>query len=129
MIKDRYFTKFLILVWIFCYIVLLGFTPLLHDHDHNCKHAFTHGHDYCHENEDEDENSESSDSEERCAVCVFLNTHIQYGFQTTTNSTPFYCFGTLRLTDDVLWHYKPTNHKQSRAPPLYSPNPLNALIS
>ncbi len=119
-------TKLLILSGIFCYIVLLSFAPLLHDHIHIHDHDACNGHenDACHENEDEheheNEHSEQSHTEESCAACVFLNTHIQIGIQSNVIKSPTFYRETLPLSEEFIWTFSPTASIQSRAPPVFS---------
>lgn len=95
-----------------CYVTVLGFGPLLHDHEHEHNHE--------HEHDSEHEQSESSHSEESCVVCVFINTHVEFSIQPTVIVLPYPCFGKPSPSKVVFVPLIPTTNIQSRAPPAFS---------
>ena len=113
--NGKFVTNVFISFAIVCYVVLLGFTPLLHDHGHDCRHE--------HENDPEHESSESSHSEESCVVCVFINTHVEFRIQPTAIVLPYPCSGKPSPSKVVFVALTPTTNIQSRAPPVF-PNPF-----
>ena len=109
-------TKLLILSGIICYAVMLSFAPLLHDACYVSVSCYEHV--SCHENENE--RSEQSHSEEGCAACVFINTHIQVETQPKVIISPTFCLRTLPLREVDIWPASSITTIQSRAPPIFS---------
>lgn len=103
-------TKLLFLFGIFCYVVMLSFTPLLHV---TCYEDLS-----CHDHENE--HSEQPHSEEGCAACVLINIHIQVGIQPKAIVSPTFCHKTLPLKEASIWTPSPLTTIQSRAPPVFS---------
>ncbi len=95
-----------------CYVLFIGFMPLMHDHDHEdvCDHK--HGHEH--------KRSEPIHSDESCLACVYLNTYTIFQIQPNVTTYSLLCCDTLHITDIVFLTFNPTQNIQSRAPP-YSP--------
>ena len=80
-------------------------------HDHH-PHAYHH--------KDEHEDREPSQSEENCAACVFINTHVNFEIQPTVIASSTLYYGTLLVGEAILIPSKLTANNKSRAPPIFS---------
>ena len=90
--------KICIAINLCCYVALLGFIELTHDHDH-CEHAH---------------------SEETCTACVYTNLHAGIEIEPFTSVSPFFFSTTLPFYEAVFLPSRLTANTQIRAPPISS---------